>query len=443
MKKTLLSAAAVAVLAGAGYYLYDTQQVQADKSAEKPEAAVVSYHATNCPSGTSDSGYSIKGKQVCEIANIITNDLTLTEDRYWRIRGEVQIGGDNSLKTTLTIDPGTVLFGKSGKDFLVINRGSKIVAEGTGSKPITFTSENDVKGLKAVSGEWGGVVIAGNAPINTGNHDEPFEFSKRQIHFGGDQPDDDSGVLKYVVIKYAGDEVMPQKELNGLSLGGVGNGTLIDYIEVYMGKDDGIELWGGTVNMKHVLLMGNRDDSLDTDLGYRGNIQYLYAEQFRLEAGQYGNGIEADNLKANMAAQPISHPVLANFEFVGSAGSVYGILLRHGTGYTLINGVVTGFDDAQLAIHDDQTLANNEILFRSVALDGSEEAEDLYHAKNGVTPEEIGALFDKGVNCATDSRQTVPTRVKSFTKDAFFEEAPFVGAYEKGKDWRTGWSVGL
>jgi len=442
MKKVFFSVAAVAALAGTAYFAYSMRTLQAETS-DTPTTAMVTYHETNCPSGTSDAGYTLKGRPVCEISNIITNDLTLSADRYWRVRGEVQIGGDNMLNTELHIEAGTILFGKSGGDFLVINRGSRILAEGTASKPIVFTSENDIKQTQPVSGDWGGLVIAGNAPINTGNTDEPFEFSHRQIRFGGTDPHDDSGVLKYLIIKYAGDEVLPQKELNGLSLGGVGDKTVIDYLEVYKGKDDGIELWGGTVNMKHILLLGNRDDSFDTDLGYRGKVQYLYAEKFRLEAGQYGNGIEADNLKENMDASPVSHPVLANFEFVGSSGSSYGILLRRGTGYTLINGIVTGFDEAQLAIHDDTTLHNNEIVFRSVALDGKETDEDLYHGKSGVHKADIKARFENSPHCRVGTTVTTASDVAKATGDTFFDKAPFLGAYDKADDWRFGWSYGL
>lgn len=443
-RNVVLSLAAGVALAAGGYYLYsNTRSAQATDAVAKPEAAEVSYRVTTCPSHTSDAGYDIKGRPVCEISNIITNDLTLSSDRYWRINGEVQIGGDNAQSAILTIEPGTTIFGKSGKDFLVINRGSKIMATGTPSKPITFTCESDVKGLKAQSGEWAGLVIAGNAPINTGNNDEPFEFSRRGIHFGGNDPHDDSGILKYVVVKYAGDEVLPQKELNGISFGGVGDGTIIDFVEVYRGKDDGIELWGGTVNLKHVLLIGNEDDAFDTDHGYRGNIQYLYAEQTKLEATQFGNGIEADNYKKNMAAKPVSHPILANFEFVGAEGSKYGILLRRGTGYTLVNGSVTGFDEAQFAIHDKQTLVNNEIKLFSIAFDGSVEAGDLYNGKNGIEESDVEKVVEMGKFCQTNAIRTTPSDVRAVTNDKFFDTAKFIGSYEKGKDWRTGWSVGL
>lgn len=442
MKNALISLFVITILAIGGYFIYATRTAQAD-SAKATTSQTLEHLNAECPVGTTSPGLVINGKPVCELEGIITRDLKLNAKRYWRIRGEVQIGEDNAQSAVLHIVAGTHLFGKGDGDFLVINRGSKIMAEGSAYKPIVFTSENDLKNSHPVSGEWGGVVIAGNAPINSGNLDEAFEFSHRQIRFGGGNPHDDSGLLNYVIIKYAGDEVLPQKELNGLSLGGVGDRTVIDYVEVYKGKDDGIEVWGGTVNMKHILLLGNRDDSFDTDMGYHGNIQYLYAEKFRLEAGQYGNGLEADNLKADMTATPVSHPILANFELVGSSGSNYGILLRRGTGYTLINGAVTGFAKAQLAIHDAATLTNREIAFASVALDAVEEDGDLYESKVGVSEAEVKSLFVSSALCKTGAIQTTPSDVRSVTGNPFFDKAAFVGSHAENDDWRTGWSYGL
>lgn len=435
---SIISSAAVIMT---GLYVYSKQNVYSDEKT-KIIPKNVAYHDTVCPNGTSDAGYSIQNKVVCEISNVIVNDLHLTSDKFWKIKGEVQIGLDNNYQTNLLIDEGTTIFGDDDKDFMVVNRGSKIVARGSQQKPIIFTSEKDIKNQKPESGDWGGLVLAGNAPINTGNLDEEFEFSKKHIRFGGNNAEDNSGMLKYVVIKYAGAEVAHDKELNGLSLGGVGSGTVIDYVEVYKGKDDGIEIWGGTVNMKHILLVGNRDDSLDTDLGYNGKIQYLYAEKLSLEASQSGNGIESDNNVQNFAATPTTEPILANFELLGSFGSEYGILLRHGSGYRLINGIVSSFDKAQLSIQDAQTLKNQKISFQSIALGSSLKDGDTFYGKNGVSSNEIKDIFMNSKSCAVDSYKTNASIVKETQENQFFDKAPFVGAYEKGKDWRFGWSVG-
>lgn len=433
MKKLIATGTLVTLIGLSG--CFNAQDDKAKGSANKEKQDAIAHHTSLCPSGTSDAGYSIRDKNVCELSSIITNELTLTSDHYWRIKGEVIVGGDNSHSTQLNIKPGTVLFGKSGSDFMIINRGSKIMAEGTKKSPIIFTSEQDIKNGKGKSGDWGGVVLAGNAPINSGV-DDVFEFSRQNARFGGKNLDDNSGILKYVVIKYAGDEVMPQKELNGLSLGGVGRGTTIDYLEVYQGKDDGIELWGGNVNMKHVLLLGNRDDSLDTDLGYNGKIQYLYAEKFATEATQMGNGIESDNNVKDNDAKPITHPTLVNFEFVGSARSTYGILIRRGSSYTLVNGKVSVFEKAAFSLQDEATLQHN-VKVTSVYLDAN--PDNLFYGR-GIDVSKIAAVFYKDGTSKTGDNYPQYTEIKG---DKFFEDAPFIGAYEEKNDWRKGWSVGL
>jgi len=311
------------------------------------------------------------------------------------------------------------------------------MAKGEAKNPIVFTSEKDIKNEKAESGDWGGLVIAGNAPINSGV-DDVFEFSRQNVRFGGSNPEDNSGVLNYVVIKYAGDEVMPQKELNGLSLGGVGRGTNIDYVEVYQGKDDGIELWGGNVNMKHILLIGNRDDSLDTDLGYTGKIQYLYAEKFATEATQMGNGIESDNNPNDRNAKPTTHPTLANFEFVGSAKSKYGVLIRKGSSYTLANGKVSVFEKAQFSLQDEETF-NNDILVKSVYLDAPKDSKELFYGRGEELKMTANVYYKDG---SSTIGKTYP-KYTDMSGDTFFEDSQFIGAYEATNDWRKGWSVGL
>lgn len=426
---------------GAFVYLLETQALLGVNKTEPTDS--IKYHETKCPIGTSDSGYSLNSKPVCELTNIITNDLKLTKDKYWHINGEVHVGGDNNFNASLLIEEGTTLFGNGKRDFLIINRGSKVIAVGTKLEPITFTSLSDIKNENPKSGDWGGLVIAGNAIINTGNFDEEFEFSKKKVRFGGVKENDNSGILKYVVIKYAGAKVTKDKELNGLSLGGVGRGTYIDYVEVYKGKDDGIELWGGNVNMKHILLIGNRDDSLDTDLGYSGMIQYLYAEKLSIELSESGSAIESDNNGYNYNAMPRTNPIISNFELLGSMGSKYGVVLRKGSGYKLFNGIVSGFDIAQLVIRDRETIVGKNIEFSSVALGGSRANNDLYDGSNGVSKKNIAKIFENSQACKIDAYITSPTQINPKSFNAFFDKALFVGAYDKDDDWRVGWSVGI
>ncbi|MDF1880474.1 hypothetical protein JHD50_04005 [Sulfurimonas sp. MAG313] len=308
-----------------------TTAVLSDKMGIFSNEAQAMEIANTCPSFAKFTG-TLAGQDVCKLSGVYTEDIRLTKNKLWALENEVIIGGDNTSSATIHIEKGTKIFGKNGEDYLFISRGSKIEAKGTKDEPIEFTSKKDIIGLasKYHKGEWGGIVIAGNAPTNVQGQ-EQFEFALTGGNFGGNNPHDNSGIINYVLIKYAGNKVGLDKELNGLSLGGVGDKTNIDYIEVYNNFDDGIELWGGTVNLKHIVLIGNGDDNIDTDHGYTGKMQYVYIKQ-TTTTSRNPRGFEADNLSGDFSATPISKPVIANFEMHGNSDSHEGILLRRGSG---------------------------------------------------------------------------------------------------------------
>ena len=293
----------------------------------------------------------------------ITEDMTLVASAngkpvYYAISGELEVGGNSAGKAarnangpTLTIEPGAVLFGQSGSDYLVVHRDAMINAEGTASKPIIMTSLQDVKGEDTTAGQWGGVVILGNAPSNkcpTDGSDCALQVEgvSEGAVFGGTDWEDNSGILKYVVVKYAGYEIAPDNELNGITFGGVGSGTTVDYIQVHSNADDGVEFFGGAVNVKHLVLTGNRDDSIDWDNGYKGMIQHVYIEHAK-NAGEANRAIEADNDGSTPDKEPQSNPTLANMTIIGNNFDTAdkdseGIYLREGTAAKIYNTVVTG-----------------------------------------------------------------------------------------------------
>jgi hypothetical protein len=208
------------------------------------------------------------------------SNLTLTNDQVWVLTGKVAIGGDTANSATLLIEPGTKLVGDSGKDYLLIRRGSKIVAKGSANAPIVMTSSKPA-GQRA-RGDWGGLVISGNAPVNgcgLEDQEDPTQgFCELKGEgdsglYGGNNPEDNSGVLEYVVVEYAGNEVTKGDELNGIAFQGVGSGTTVDFVQVHMGFDDGFEFFGGTVNAKHLVSTCNKDDSLDWVHGWKGKAQ--------------------------------------------------------------------------------------------------------------------------------------------------------------------------
>ena len=273
----------------------------------------------------------------CTLKGQYLEDVTLAADKLWALDGQVRFGGDNKDNVTLTIEPGTVVTGRDG-EFLLITRGSKIMAEGTLAEPIIFTADDDVKGGEGFDvGEsqalWGGVAIAGNGNVNKAD-EVTFEFSDTGDKFGGNNDADNSGVMKYCVVKYSGFEVRPDQEVQGISLGAVGYGTKLEYISIHNSSDDGIEMWGGAVDVKYLSVTGADDDSIDTDNGYRGNFQYVYVEQHE---GKGDRLMEADNDGADYDNLPISHPKIANFTFIASGHKDY-TNWREGTRYSLVNG---------------------------------------------------------------------------------------------------------
>ncbi len=222
-----------------------------------------------------------------------TGTVTWTKTNEYILEGFVFVNDGQ----VLTIEPGTVIRFRSGQaenaSALIVARGGKIIAEGTKEEPIIFTSEqDDLQGslTKEERGLWGGLIILGNAPLNVSGGEARVEgipwFEQRGTYGGGDE-DDDSGSLRYVSIRHGGTNIGEGNEINGLTLGGVGNKTEIDFVEIISNEDDGVEIFGGTVNLKHIVVSGCGDDAFDYDLGWSGN-------------GQFWLGIENDFVGDNL-----------------------------------------------------------------------------------------------------------------------------------------------
>ena len=220
------------------------------------------------------------------ISRNITSDKTLSNDTIWMLQSRVAVESG----VTLTIEPGTIIKAIAGTGAnaasLIIARGAKIMAQGTPTQPIIFTSESDNIQIgetygsslgSNVRGLWGGLLILGNAPGSFSGNVESFQIegipaSDINGLYGGTDPNDNSGILSYVSIRHGGAEIGEGNEINGLTLGAVGTGTIINNIEVVANVDDGIEFFGGTVNADHLLVYAQGDDGLDIDQGYSGKI---------------------------------------------------------------------------------------------------------------------------------------------------------------------------
>ena len=341
--------------------------------------------------------------------------LLLGNDVVFRIRGgALRVSAQNC---TLEIAKGATIVGGSAEDFLVIEQGCRIEAEGTAEQPINFTAEAAIMGdLESnARGLWGGLVINGYAPINDcpegaqgGSAECTKEGEANSGLFGGDDPEDDSGVLRYVVVSYAGSNVDPENQLNGIAFQGVGSGTSVEYVQVHNNLDDGIEFFGGTVSARYVVLTGNADDSLDWTDGWQGNIQYLYMEQS--DSGD--NLIEADSREGDENALPRSLPAISNMSGYGNPGE-NGLRLRRGTGLELTNSFVV---DSGSCIQVDGT--SRDLLGGDLTIGGSSFACAETHSADDDGA--VEAYLDSADNVSQDGAQVDPvTPSRDFFESGF------------------------
>lgn len=242
----------------------------------------------------------------------ITANVTLKSDINYVLDGWVYVKSP----AVITIEAGTVIKGKvDTKASLVIERGAKIMAEGTAAKPIIFTSAKAVGARGA--GDWGGIVICGNAKINVAGGEAEIEGGLG-TKYGGTVDTDNSGILKYVRIEFGGYAFAPDKEINGLTMGGVGSGTTIDYVQVSYSNDDSFEWFGGTVNAKHLIAFSGLDDEFDTDYGFSGFVQYAIGLRDPAVADiSKSNGFESDNDGSGSSNIPTTNPRFANVSLYG------------------------------------------------------------------------------------------------------------------------------
>ncbi|MEM8524667.1 MAG: carboxypeptidase regulatory-like domain-containing protein [Bacteroidota bacterium] len=274
-----------------------------------------------------------------------TGTTTWTNDKIWVLDGVVFINrGD-----VLTIEPGTVIQGREGigrrASALVVARGGKIIAEGDTSRPIIFTYEGD-KGETdpTVRGKWGGLILLGDAVINSDlgtNSVEGLSPADNRAYFGGNNDEDNSGVLRYVSIRHSGSKFgIDNNEINGLTLGAVGSKTIIEKVEVVGTLDDGFEWFGGTVNCKNIIAAYCGDDALDYDLGYRGKNQFVIVQQDETVGDKGGEHSGGDNA----TALPYSAPVFFNVTSIGRPASK-AVLFNNNAGGEYHNSIFMNYGE--------------------------------------------------------------------------------------------------
>jgi hypothetical protein len=396
----------------------------------------------------------------------------------YSLGGRVDVGVDRGAapqtgdpQVTLTIQPGVIVYGAVGTSWLHVNRGNRINAAGTATQPIIFTSRDNVLGLANddSQGQWGGVVLSGRAPITdctvapsatpgSVNCERQVEGAVDPAIYGGATPNDNSGTLRYVQIRYSGFVLSGNSELQALTTGGVGTGTTIEFVQSHNSSDDAFEFFGGTHNARRMVLTGADDDNIDLDTGYRGLIQYVIAVQ--KTSGAADSIIELDSANALENQTPRTFMKLANFTFVHrnpATGNQAAMLFRGQADASLVNGVVTS-PIGCLRLAGSNILTPNAAVdkvgppvFRSVVMQCG---PTPFIGSSGVTAAQVDAAFNVAGNnnsstftaslsnvFVNGANETARAATDPKTVDAGFDTTTYIGAVRDAADtWYAGWT---
>ncbi|HUP47322.1 MAG TPA: hypothetical protein VNA04_00885 [Thermoanaerobaculia bacterium] len=403
------------------------------------------------------------------VSGTITADTTWTADRRYVLSDFVGV----QAPAVLTIEPGTVIYGGNSRATLFIQRGAKIMADGTNRRPIVFTSPQPI-GSRGQT-DWGSLVMMGAAPINDNRNNLVGESyleglpQQPQYRFGGIDPNDDSGILRYVRLEFGGFEIEKDQEINGLSLAGIGAGTIIDHVQVLHNKDDAFEFWGGTVNAKHLLGLAFADDGLDFDLGYQGKIQYAVMIKRAVNDENDSNIFsESDGHPQSFTNTPKTMPQVYNVTAVRENNQFgnYGAVLRRGTAGKFYNSIITGSRHAPVTLRDDATLNNagTDLIWATSILHGdfSDASFPSSSDRAQATRDFLFTTMKSNRNVdpmlALGALNTVNTLMPDLTPlpgspaldvnfvtqppdDGFFDPVDFIGGVGPGTNWvLSGWA---
>lgn len=408
--------------------------------------------------------YTTTPSDLVEVQGSITSNTTWTSDKKYLLKGFVYVEDG----ATLTIQAGTIIKGdKPTKGSLIIKRGAKLIADGTTSQPIVFTSNQSVGNRSR--GDWGGIIICGRAPHNQPS--DPTVEGGPDAIYGGTNADDNSGILRYVRIEFAGIAFQPNQEINGLTLGAVGSGTTLEHIQVSYCGDDSYEWFGGNVNAKYLVALAGLDDDFDQDFGWQGHVQFALSLRDPNGADASGsNGFECDNDAAGNSAAPYSQGTWSNVTILGpgTVSSTYsdlykrGMHLRRNTKTRVYNSVFAGYPTGLLidGSTTETNATNNELQVRNCVLAGM---TSNYAVASGSTWD-CGGWFNTAGwgNMAyaanSDLGLTLPMSLTApvlrpaassplltgaqFTgplADSFYEQVTFRGAFG-ATDWTSGWT---
>jgi hypothetical protein len=414
------------------------------------------------------SNYYLEDENLVSDLGAGTGTVTWTSDQSYLIDGFVFVNDGQ----TLTIEAGVVIRAKTGQgnlaSALIVARGGKIIAQGTSDNPIVFTVEgDDLEGsvpLKS-KGLWGGLIILGNAPINTESGEgfiEGIPISEPRGVYGGNIVDDNSGILEYVSILHGGTNIGEDNEINGLTLGGVGNKTTIDHVEVISNADDGVEIFGGTVNCSNLAVAFCGDDAFDFDEGYKGKCQYLLGIK-DTDTGDHlveHSGNSSGYLSSETTLSIVYNSTFINFDsstgYIMSFDHYSGGIYRNSLFLGNIKGIGIEFDDyngcyAKLK-DNDISISNN--IFYGIA-DNNTDSLLILDPDDGATMQDIeyvssyaadkqNTITDPGLNYENIPLNLLPPttvfeNMASYS-DEWFEVVTYKGAFGSN-NWLEGWSL--
>ena len=370
-------------------------------------------------------------------------DLTLTADNFYVLSSGTFVG-DGAAAVALTIEPGVTIYGEPGS-FLSIQQNSFLYADGTAEAPIVFTSPQ-AEGNRNRT-DWGGLILNGNAPINNcsdGSSESAgctAEGEGGTGTYGGDDPNDSSGSLTYVRVEWGGYEITPENEVNGIAFQGVGAGTQASYLQVHMNKDDGVEFYGGTVNVDHVVITGAGDDSLDWTDGWTGSASNVLIVQ---ESDLADRGIEADNNGDQNAALPVSSPTSkvtssqAQSRWArcpgGHPGHLVDVVIK-GSGAACfdVDGAATfaNADAGTLTVTNTMLSCDKYFMVETDDAGDAEESFDIQAWFEGQSGN--GTTIDVGL---TDWMPNSDSVLIGAGKDG-----GTIGAFDEGDDWASAWII--
>jgi len=398
-------------------------------------------------------------KPVIVVSGEVTGTETWVNTNYYVLRGAVFVRN----AATLNIQAGTRVVGESGSvGTLIVERGGRLVAIGTAQAPVVFTSDQAIG--RRNRGDWGGLIINGRAPINLEGGEGAGEGDTGV--YGGTDPNDNSGVLRYVRVEFSGIEFSPDNELNGIAFQGVGRGTQVDHVQAHMSRDDAMEWFGGNVDGKYLVMSNAADDSLDWTFGWTGRVQFAVVTQRGDDAD---NGIEADDNEFNNNALPRSNPQIYNITLCGDPDrneggeSARAANLRRGTAFTIRNFLITGFKTVGFQIETTNTATTGQVANGTSQMGAgvSWNIPTPMHASvrtyitSGRFPD-IRLGVDPGVSTTACSNHAAPNFQPSGIatlaggqlapiqppNDGFFDAVTFIGAVPPAPaaNWMDGWT---